>query len=388
MNHDLEAYFEPLSEAAPSGSDLEYDPDFARMEQAALGTPDQEFGSTHIEAQPPDWGAVLDACQSLLSRSKDLRVASCFSEAKLVLEGIRGFRDGLMLVAGFTEKFWESVFPQLDADDDDDPTIRINALMSLSKTGGLIRQLRETPILLSRAVGRFTLIDVAIARGEIPAPRGMTEPPTQKKIDAAVQSCDVKELRELQSAVDDCLQAVAVVDKTFGERLGYATGPNLEPLTKELKGIGKHYKTWLDQLKSLEPPEPVVAAVASGEAAAANSLITATANTPERVVVMGAGSFAIGRREDALEALDKIVRWFERYEPSSPLPMLLRRALRLSKLSFMEILRDLSPDGLPQAELIIGQSVEEDSVEQYSSGTESEPDVNAAPRVAPAPDSY
>ena len=395
MNDELEAYFEPLSEAAPSGADLEYDPDFAHMEKAAQGSPDQEFGETHIEALPPDWESVLDACQSLLERAKDLRVAVYYVQARLVLSGIRGLRDGLQLIAVFTEKFWDSVYPQLDADDDNDPTIRINALMALNKTGGLIRQLRDTPILASRVVGQFTLVDCAIARGEIPPPSDMPEPPTQKKIEAAVLSCDASELRQLHDAVEDCLKYVAAMDSAFGERLGYASGPNLEVLTKELKSIAKYHKTWLDQLHALEPPEPAASTVpASGgqESTSPSAMISAT-RTSTDPLIMGAGSFAIGRREDALEALDKIIRWFERFEPSSPLPMLLKRARRLSTLSFMEILRDISPDGLNQAALIVGG----ESLEQAAGGVahddeEDEDDddrpIKSSRRVAPAPDDY
>jgi type VI secretion system protein ImpA len=401
MTDELAAYFEPLSQDSPSGVDLEYDPEYARMEKAAQGTPDQEYGETHIEALPPDWEAVLDACQNLLERAKDLRVAVYYAHARLVLSGIRGLRDGLQLIAVFTDKFWDSVYPQLDADDDNDPTIRINALLALNKAGGLLRQLRETPILASRAVGQFTLVDCAIARGEIPPPSDMPEPPTQKKIDAAVLSCNANDLRQMYEAVEECLKFVSAIDSAFGERLGYATGPNLEALTKELKNIAKYHKTWLDQLKALEPPAPVAAAAAGEQAGeqtvsaphAATQMISAAPNSAQPVV-MGAGSFAIGRREDALEALDKIIRWFERFEPSSPLPMLLKRAKRLSTLSFMEILRDISPDGLNQAALIVGGDSQADShatahdAHDADDDDEDEPPTKSSRRVAPGPDDY
>jgi type VI secretion system protein ImpA len=52
--------------------------------------------------------------------------------------------------------------------------------------------------------------------------------------------------------------------------------------------------------------------------------------------------------------LDKICDYYERYEPSSPLPMLLKRAKRLATKSFLDILEDLTPDGVSQARIIGG----------------------------------
>ena len=59
-------------------------------------------------------------------------------------------------------------------------------------------------------------------------------------------------------------------------------------------------------------------------------------------------------RADALRLLDLVIEFYERFEPSSPLPLLIGRARRLADLSFMDILRDMAPEGLSQAERIAG----------------------------------
>jgi len=66
----------------------------------------------------------------------------------------------------------------------------------------------------------------------------------------------------------------------------------------------------------------------------------------------------ITSREDVLRALDKICEYYNRYEPSSPLPLLLTRAKRLATRSFLDIIRDLTPDSLSQAESLGGVSSE------------------------------
>ena len=62
----------------------------------------------------------------------------------------------------------------------------------------------------------------------------------------------------------------------------------------------------------------------------------------------------IGSREEAIRLLDKISEYFERHEPSSPVPFLLKRAKKLVTKDFMAILNDLAPGGAEQAILIFG----------------------------------
>ena len=62
----------------------------------------------------------------------------------------------------------------------------------------------------------------------------------------------------------------------------------------------------------------------------------------------------IASREDAIRMLDKICEYFDRHEPSSPVPFLLKRAKTLVVKDFMAILLDLAPGGAEQANLIFG----------------------------------
>jgi type VI secretion system protein ImpA len=353
MSNDLEPLMVAVSPGAPSGVDLEYDSDFSRMEKAAQGTPDQEFGATKIEGVPADWDEVYDAAVSILRRSKDLRAATYLAEAELTRDGVVGFRNVLELIHVYIDKFWETVYPQLDADDDNDPTIRINSLAGLCKVGGVIRQLRATPILASRSVGKFSWTDCAIAKGELPLPTGMDSPPTQKQIDAAVMASDPKEFSEMVQAVADSIKFVSAIENGFSDRLGPAIGPNLELLTKELKAISRFQTAWVAMRKNVDNSEAAITVEATN-----GLMVASTPNAQAQPTAVVKGPFVITRREDVIEGLDKIIQWLERNEPSSPLPMLLKRAKRLSTMSFLDILRDISPDGLSQAVVIGGPQPE------------------------------
>ena len=69
-------------------------------------------------------------------------------------------------------------------------------------------------------------------------------------------------------------------------------------------------------------------------------------------------SGSIATRDDALKALDRVCEWIERHEPTNPAPLLIRRAKRLMTKNFMDIIRDLAPDGVSQVELIAGKDAE------------------------------
>jgi type VI secretion system protein ImpA len=67
---------------------------------------------------------------------------------------------------------------------------------------------------------------------------------------------------------------------------------------------------------------------------------------------------SVTKRDDALYLLEIASAYFRANEPSSPLPMLIARAMRLSSMDFLDILRDLAPDGLGQAQIVTGMPPE------------------------------
>ncbi|MEO6269941.1 MAG: type VI secretion system protein TssA, partial [Lautropia sp.] len=62
----------------------------------------------------------------------------------------------------------------------------------------------------------------------------------------------------------------------------------------------------------------------------------------------------IRSREDAVRELDRICAYLERHEPANPAPLLIRRAQRLVQMNFLDILRDLAPEGMSSIEKIAG----------------------------------
>ena len=56
-----------------------------------------------------------------------------------------------------------------------------------------------------------------------------------------------------------------------------------------------------------------------------------------------------------LYLLELVASYFRDNEPSNPAPLLIDRARRLATMNFIDILRDLAPDGMTQVQIVAGQ---------------------------------
>ncbi len=341
---EVEELLGEVAAGAPCGEDLEYDPGFAEMERLAQEMPERQYGDTIIPAEPPDWRGVRKTALALLKRTRDLRVGVYLARALLQTDGLLGFAEGLTLVEGLIERYWEGVYPLLDPDDDNDPTLRINTIVALCDSETTLRDLRETPLVSSRTLGRFSLRDVQVATGVLtPVAGGDEELPTQSRIDAAFQDADLEALQVTAGAVADAFGRVERIEALLTDQVGVTQAPDMSDLTGVLKEIRQVLTEQLRRRGAGLSGETAEQAE-SGEGVAA-----AAAATGQRLVVGD-----IASREDVIRMLDKICDYFSRYEPSSPVPFLLKRAKNLVTKDFMELMLDLAPGGAEQANLIFG----------------------------------
>lgn len=339
---DVEQLLEQVSDEAPTGEDLEYDPAFGEMARAAEGRPAQEMGDSVVEAEEPDWRSVGKIATELLSRSKDLRVGVLLIRASLNTDGMVGISDGLEVTRRMLDQYWDNLHPQLDPDDDNDPIMRINTLASLTDRDTMLAEIRKTPLVSSRALGRFSLRDVEIATGAVQAPEGEQELPSIEGIDAAFMDADLDELKVTADAIDAAIDSVEAIETFVTEKVGADRAADLSALPHLLRSA--------KQVMAERLSRRGVGVEVSGEEGATAD--PSAEGAPQPI----AGE--IRSREDVVRVLDQACEYFERHEPSSPVPLLLRRAKRLVSKDFMEILRDLAPDGVSQAENIGGTSNE------------------------------
>lgn len=343
---DVDNILTPVSEENPCGDDLEYDAEFQAMERASQGKPEQQMGDTVVPAEPPDWPELFRASREILLQSKDMRAAAFLARAAARTDGWAGFSEGLVLMRRLIETYWDDLHPKLDPDDDNDPTFRMNVLESLTDREGTLLGLRAAPLVESRMLGRFGLWEIDVAQGEATLPADFEgEPPTMERIRGAFQEVEVSELTATSDAVGAAIEAVEGIDAYLSEKLEPGSQVDLSPLQDCLKGARKVLTEAL--------AERGVGEADAGEEGSAEG--EASSGPAESV------PGAINSWDDVIRTIDRICDFYQRTEPASPVPLLLRRAQGLVKLDFLEIMEELAPGGMSEAAQVLKTREEQNS---------------------------
>jgi len=345
---DLETLLAPVGPDDQCGADLEYDPSFSEIDRLSQGKPEQQIGSTIVPAEEPDWKTLQKKSTEFLARSKDLRVAAHLTRALLRNSGWSGLATGLGLLRGLVERYWDGVHPRLDPTDDNDPTMRVNVFSSFSDTPMLFA-VRATPIISSRALGRFSLRDLEIAAGDAPAPaaaEGASAPPTMATIDGAAMDADLAGLEETSKALHACVEALKGLEEAISTHVDSTAAASFGKLPALLRKADSYVSGKLAQRT----------ATSADTAAADGGTMTNGSNGGATAAPARAFGGAINSREDVIKALDAICAYYARNEPSSPIPMFMERSKKLVMMSFVDLIKELVPEGLSKVDMLRGQS--------------------------------
>ncbi len=338
---DVDQLLREVSADSPCGDDLEYDAAFMEMTRLAAGTPAQEMGGVVSAGEEPEWREVRGRCVDLLGRAKDLRIAVYLTRALARTHGLPGFAEGLALTQGLVERYWEGVHPRLDPDDHNDPTMRVNTLAALSDRDQVVNALRLVTLANSRLAGRYSLRDVELANGTLTKPEGNDPIAEMSTIEAAFLDMDASELQQVADAAGSALQHLDGLDRALSAAVGAGSSADVSLLRSTLKSM--------NQLLSQQLARRGLAEGVAGDAGAMSG-------GPGGAMMGGAPGMSgpLQTREDVVRMLDQCIDWYSKYEPSSPVPLLLRRAKRLVSKNFLELVQDLSPGGLNELQTIAG----------------------------------
>ncbi len=227
----VSALLRSFGDDEPSGENLEYDPVFTEMELAAAPGEERQMGDSVLAAEEPDWREVAQKATAVLEQSHDIRAAVYLATAELAMRGLPGFADVTGYIRGCLEDYWDTCHPQLDADDDNDPTMRVNAVLALADANTVLRGLRRAPLTESRAFGRFTLRDIQIAEGEIVAGPDEENIPDTTLVGAAFQDTGPEKLGVLREAAETAAANIKAISARFDE-MTPGQGPDLDVLAR------------------------------------------------------------------------------------------------------------------------------------------------------------
>jgi type VI secretion system protein ImpA len=341
MALDFASLVEPIAADAPTGRDPTlHDGVYQALQEAIKGRVEyKEVGGDEVRVyHPPDWQAIYEQALDCAGRTRDLRVCLMLLRAAASSQGPAGLRAGIELLRETITRFWDDLHPALD-NDSSDPSERVfrrvTVLNELADRSGLLRDLRDMPLVDARGYGRYGLRAIPLAQGkEAPTP-GEDVPESGLVQGALGNDPDIDATRTTIAAAR---HAIGSLDQELRELLG-VDAPDLAPLVRTLDEMAV-------ALGAGAPAETPAAAAgpAAGAARANPGPAPATPAVPDE----------LNSREQVVAALDKILAYYARHEAASPIPLLVKRVKRLVPMDFLDLMEDLAPAAVKQIKEIGG----------------------------------
>lgn len=144
---DHEVLLAPVTDEFPAGSDLRYTGEYDKIKGArklaydrqqglaASGDPDDNLSpEDRAIAARPLWAAVMAlASETLTAKSKDIQIAVWLLEANAYVNGFTGAASSLELIRSLMNRYWDTLFPPIDPEDDEPLALRVGVLDSINQ---------------------------------------------------------------------------------------------------------------------------------------------------------------------------------------------------------------------------------------------------------------
>lgn len=270
------------------------------------------------------WGQVQEKCEAILrEKSKDLEVVEWLIEALVRVEDFPGLHAGLHLAAETIEKYWDDVNYSIDPDD---PTAKGFNFDRLNRT--LVAPIMRTPV-----------TPPAGDRGPLPLAmlQKMQKDGSIGEAEAAARAGGRPFYQPLGVHIRGTLASWQRINKILNDKMG-DDAPMLGPLTELLTDLEKMVKLVAGSL--VDPPvgaEPTGAA--EGDAAAATA-----EGAPGGAQANFARPGTFATREQALNMLVAVAKYFRENEPQSPVSYALDATIDRARMSLPDLLEELLPD--------------------------------------------
>jgi type VI secretion system protein ImpA len=326
----------PIEGPNPSGVNLRYDPIYDKIKEARREEDQPPPGLTEHDRKVADNPLVIKLTTGLLTnKTKDLQLAAWFTEASLKQKGFAGLKDGLGLCFGLVDKFWDTVYPELEDGD----------AQSRGAPLGFVGTKLEIPLKLVPLVEKagYNLLDYQQCREMGYEEQAKTDEAKKKRnalvndgkltpeaFDKAFEETPKKFYAQAEQNLDGCLLTLAELKKTCDEKFG-DDGPTFGPLKSSLD-LARHSIHGLLQKKREKEPDPVEKVATAESAAGAEATAEAGAAVRTGVLISVETSSEPADRMDAIRKVAEAAAFLRQREPTSPASYLMLRGLRWGEL--------------------------------------------------------
>lgn len=371
---ELEPFLVRVGDGDASGSELRNDPRFHAVERL-MEPAARSFRLENIKAGGTgtvniDWSDILEQCADLAATGRDVRLLVFVARALANSEGFDGMQQGLGLLTATIEQYWDTVHPVLRENPSprEAATRRINALFQLENNdNGLLCDLEFTTVLSPRGIGPITVGDLCAggltrnqAQAEFPSGLGDKEVAElmarhEARVNRVTAACRAQaierpeEMAALVQSIETARTALAALEASLTARVGEnGMGVKFKELDKVLGRALAPLAAALSQSTSGAPASEVTA---MAEPAAAAPAMNGAHPPP---AAAGGVPGAVNSRRDVERCLDMIIDFYERTEPSSPIPHLARRMRKMVPMNFLQLMEEIAPSGMKEFKNVAG----------------------------------
>jgi type VI secretion system protein ImpA len=347
---DVEALLAPIPGENPAGESLQYQGTHDEIREARRADDDLEQGDWKRDLKVADWRQVSSlAIDALSEKTKDLQICAWLTEALVKLHGLAGLRDGLRLMRGLHERFWDHLYPEIDEEDLD---ARANALSLMDRQAAIA--IKEVQITNASSAANFSYLQYEDSKQyDIPEDVSSLEAEQRERIEILrAQIAEEHKLttedwakakastrraffEDVQALLDECWDEYQSLDAVMDEKFGRQT-PGLGELKKTLDAIRSLIGNIVKE-KRISEPYPHELEQSDNAAGEEEDDSSSAAVGPVT---------AIKARQDALRRLGEVADYFRRNEPHSPVSYLVQRAIKWGQMPLEMWLEDVIKDGL------------------------------------------
>ncbi len=367
---DIDALLQAISEEAPAGTDPRADSSpaslYYRTKDARHAARSAERAAVETGgASPEEWDTVADTAMTILaSHGKDLEIAAWLVEALLRTEGFAGLRDGMKVLTGIVNGFWETCFPELDEDGVEGKVSAVAGLNGSGAVGTLIQPIRLVSITRG-SQWSFSLWNYEQARDLAK----VTDPDRrQERIDngavtmeqflESVADTSVAFFAETQAVIVETLAALAEMSAAFDAVAGVDAPPvsALREMLEEISRSIAHFAADKLAVANYSADSEEVSAGDAGQQGEGGQQVSGT------VVVRKIEGYQ--SRDEALAELTRISAYFRKTEPHSPMSYTLEDAVRRARMSLPDLLVELVEDPAHLQRILLAAGIKPPSTEQ------------------------
>ena len=376
---DLEALLAPIDGDNPSGESLRYEGTYDQIKEARREDEVLAQGDWSRDLKVADWPLVIKlATNALLTKTKDFQIAVWLTEGVVKHDRYDrwvALRDGLNLLRGLHENFWETVYPEIDPEDDEGPLAsRANVLAALDARLAVI--IKELPLTAGQKYSYLHYLESK--QFDIPENIEALEYEQQEKFKALKAQAEAdrkvtgEDWRKAKAAtsrdfiearfalINECWDAYKALDAEMDAKFARET-PGLGELKKSLDEIRTLVDLIVKEKQKAEPREDEL----GGE--------STEVENDAAVTSAGGGGFAISggairSRQEALKRLSEIAAFFRQTEPHSPVSYAVDRAVKWGNMPLEAWLADVLKDGtaLESVREVLGFNTGNSGYDSYS----------------------